>query len=227
MHPHDPQDAGDLDEHRAVSERIRSVSMTAPPRLRAHVEGLRARDHRGVAPPRRRLVLAGGLAVAAVVALLVAFALPSGSPGGPTAVQAAALGTRPALSVAPGQDRRRPGLLTASEGGVAYPYWEDNYGWNAAGVRGDRLAGHRVTTVFYERAGRRIAYSIVGGEPLDEPAVGTLARGRTRAYRLLGAGGRRVVTWEQGGHTCVLSGRGVSAQTLLRLAWWHDRPAQR
>jgi hypothetical protein len=45
------------------------------------------------------------------------------------------------------------------------------------------------------------------------------------AYRLLTQSGAAVVTWLRDGHLCVVSGRGVSSATLLRLAIWSDRAA--
>ena len=37
--------------------------------------------------------------------------------------------------------------------------------------------------------------------------------------------GRTVVTWERGGHTCVLSAEGVPADELLELAGWKGKGA--
>ena len=45
------------------------------------------------------------------------------------------------------------------------------------------------------------------------------------SYRLLTENGAAVVTWLRDGHLCVVSGRGVSSATLLRLASWSDRDA--
>jgi hypothetical protein len=42
------------------------------------------------------------------------------------------------------------------------------------------------------------------------------------AYRLLDEHGVAVVTWLRDGHLCVVSGRGVSSATLLRLASWSE-----
>jgi hypothetical protein len=40
-----------------------------------------------------------------------------------------------------------------------------------------------------------------------------------------GAVAAAVVTWLRDGHLCVVSGRGVSSATLLRLASWSDHDA--
>ncbi len=45
------------------------------------------------------------------------------------------------------------------------------------------------------------------------------------SYRLLTENGVAVVTWLRDGHLCVVSGRGVSSATLLRLASWSDHGA--
>jgi hypothetical protein len=37
---------------------------------------------------------------------------------------------------------------------------------------------------------------------------------------VLSQSGATIVTWQRGGHLCVVSGRGVSAHTLLSLASW-------
>ena len=38
------------------------------------------------------------------------------------------------------------------------------------------------------------------------------------AIRVLSHDGRQVLTWERGGHTCVVSVRGVDAESLVPLA---------
>jgi hypothetical protein len=58
-------------------------------------------------------------------------------------------------------------LLDQEVDGVAFPSWARAFGWTATGVRSDRLDGRRATTVFYEKQGQRVAYTIVSGVPLD------------------------------------------------------------
>jgi hypothetical protein len=43
--------------------------------------------------------------------------------------------------------------------------------------------------------------------------------------RSIERGGRLVVTWLRGGHTCVLSGAGVKPAVLLDLAGWRGKGA--
>jgi hypothetical protein len=76
--------------------------------------------------------------------------------------------------------------------------------------------------VFYANAeGRRIGYAIASGRA---PATrgGSVVWRWGVPYRLLAHDGATVVTWEREGHLCVVSGRGVSAKTLLSLASWES-----
>jgi len=52
---------------------------------------------------------------------------------------------------------------------------------------------------------------------------GTIAWREGTPYRLLREDGARVVAWTREGHLCVISGRGVAAATLLKLASWNER----
>jgi hypothetical protein len=89
----------------------------------------------------------------------------------------------------------------------------------AEGLRRDRVAGHDATTIAYgEAAGATIGYTIVEGPPLDAPA-GSPVRLAGRTYHVVRGGDRVLVTWEQGGRTCIIAGpRGTSAKRLLDLA---------
>jgi hypothetical protein len=53
------------------------------------------------------------------------------------------------------------------------------------------------------------------------PATGAVLRRGGIVDRVLRDGGRTVVSWTQGGHTCVLGGpSSVAAGRLVRLAAW-------
>jgi hypothetical protein len=110
--------------------------------------------------------------------------------------------------------------------GIPFPYWREKFGWRSSGSRLDRRDGRSIQTVFYsDAAGRRVGYAIVGGRPA--PSVG---RGEVRwlsgtPYHLTTVAGASVVSWVRDGHLCVVSGRGVSPETLLALASWHERPS--
>jgi hypothetical protein len=171
-------------------------------------------------------VTAAGLAVAAVLALVVVLGGGdgggTGSTAGPTVAQVAALGRLPARE---GPPRRVGGTLprlAASVEGLAFPDWSGRSEWSASGQREDRVAGRAVTTVFYRsRTGARLGYSIVAGRPVRAPSGGAVLRRGGLTYRVHRAGGRTVVSWTQGGHTCVLDGPpSVPYGHLVRLASW-------
>ena len=206
----------DLGRERFAVAALRSVEIKAPPRLRQRIEAERERA-RGPAR-RRRLTLGGALAGAtAAAALLVVLLLPSGA-GGPSVVEAAALGTRPPTAPAP--QPGRPKLLDASAFGLPFPDWAEKFGWEPSGRRVDELDGRRAVTVFYEKDGREIAYTIVSGEALPVPVPSAAARREGTPLRYVAQDGRTIVTWERNGRTCVLSGADVAATKLLDLAGW-------
>jgi hypothetical protein len=156
--------------------------------------------------------------VGAAVALVVA---PSEPPApAPSLVAATELSLRPATLPAPAPYRSHPAVLRLEVQGLPYPNWERRFGWRAAGARRDRIAGRAATTLFYDKAGRRIAYTIVSRPAL---ALGRAAAVTSRAgveLRTFAVRGRVLVSWRRRGHTCVLSGRHVPLGTLLALGAW-------
>jgi hypothetical protein len=215
-----PELAEQFEKQRRAVEALRSVEERAPAWLRARLE-----------PERRRRVtfsipLAGGLAAGAAFAILLALVLPGGA-GGPSVVEAATLAVQPAAAPAPGPDPEQPKLLDARAAGLAFPNWAAEFGWRATGRRVDELEGRRAVTVFYEKGGRRIGYTILSGEPIDPPDGSRRAVREGTALHGLMADGRVIVTWPRGGLTCVLSGAGVDAETLLDLAAWKGKGAVR
>jgi anti-sigma factor RsiW len=196
-----------------------AASVEAPTWLRIELDTLQARSTSTSRRRRRRLAwrpLAGLAAAAAVLALVLVVTLGG---GGLTVEEAAAVGTRaPTASVA--ADPARPKLLAAEVDGVAFPDYAKKFGWKAVGQRTDEIDGRDMRTVFYERDGERIAYTIIAGDPLDEP--GDAEPSTREGVKLLQFedSGRTVVTWQRLGRTCVLSGSGVDAETLLELASW-------
>lgn len=208
-----------LAEQRRAVELTAAVDVRAPESLHRRVEAMSHTRRK-----RRPAMLRIGFAAAAA-ATLAAGALAVGligrpAPSGLSVQQAAALTLSPATMGAPAESATHRTQLDASVGGVPFPYWEEHFGWRSSGARSDRLAGRTVTTVFYSDAeGRRIGYAIVSGRA---PAThgGTLIRRWGVPYRVLSQDGATVVTWQRGGHLCVVSGRRVSARTLLHLASW-------
>jgi anti-sigma factor RsiW len=197
----------------------------APARLRSHVE--RRAAGRTARTGRRPMVLGGALAGAAVVALALALVLPGGLSGGPSVADAAALAERPPTQPAPAGVPSTPQLLRAEADGVPFPNYAAKFGWTPVGARRDETGGRGATTVYYEKHGRRVAYTIVAGDALDRPADARSTRRGGVEYRRFRDDGRTVVTWEREGHTCVLSGEAVPPGELLALADWRGKGAIR
>ncbi len=204
-----------LAEQQRAVELVRSLSVEAPAALHRSVQELGA-------PRRRSAVLRPGfaLATAAVVAaLLISLSgLRGGGSRALTLHQVAALTLLPATMAAPAESPAHRDELAAVVESVPFPYWEARYGWHPSGERSDRLGGHSITTVFYSNdRGLRVGYSIVGGSPTPAHGGMIVRRGEV-PYRLLAQSGAALVTWTRSGHTCVVSGRGVDARTLVQLA---------
>jgi hypothetical protein len=204
-----------LREQRKAVAATRSVAQLerAPLALRMDHRILTARNR------RRAPVLGLGLAGAAG-ALIWTFVGLGGGQAALTVAQAATIAARPATALVAEPSDDDVTLPRVRAAGLPFPYWEDRFGWHATGTRTDRVDGRSLTTVFYRRGAQRIAYTIVAGDALA-PATG--ARTAVRAGTMLAistTGGRRVVTWLRQGHTCVLSGRGVPMNALVKLAAW-------
>ena len=214
-----PELAGRFEKQRRAVGALRSVDERAPAWLRARVEPERKRRRSAFSLP-----LAGGLAAGAAFALILALVLPGGA-GGPTVVEAAELAEQSAAAPAPGPDPAEPKLLDAQAAGLAFPAWAKEFGWRATGRRVDELDGRRAVTVFYEKDGRRIGYTIISGEPIEPPEEARRAAREGTVLHGLTADGRVIVTWLRGGTTCVLSGSGVAADVLFDLAAWKGKGA--
>jgi hypothetical protein len=201
-----------------LRERLAGQAAASAPRpLRPRARG-RIRDgaaHR----PRLRLFAwaAGGLAVLALLAVL---ASGDGEPRGGPSVLAVAKAT------AAGADGAAPrpvtgGFVDARIGAVRFPDWTD-VSWPATGQRRDRVGGRDVRTVFYAAPdGTTAAYAVVDGPPLEVPDTARERRVRGTAFRVLDADAERILTWEEGGQTCVLRApASVPEDRLLALAAW-------
>ncbi len=209
---------GRLDEQRRALALVETASaeVEAPAGLRARVEA--ERRPRPARVRARPVALAAGFAVAAAVAVALVLTLPR-EVGGPDFADAATLGDRPPTGAAPQPLAGEPKLLDQALERVPFPNWAAKFGWRATGVRTDRVGGRDAVTVFYEKNGRRIAYTIVSGKPLEVPAGAVPARREGVDLHALVLGGRQVVTWERLGYTCILSGD-LDRPTLLKLAAW-------
>jgi hypothetical protein len=150
----------------------------------------------------------------------VVLLLPGGAPGAPSVSQAAALASRGATDLAPLPDASNPAVkLAQSIEEVYFPNWSGRFGWKATGRRIDMIDGRRAVTVYYDWRGNRIAYTIVAAPALAQPRSQASTVNGT-VLRTFTLDGRLVVTWRRAGHTCVLSGAGVQAGTLHKLAAW-------
>jgi anti-sigma factor RsiW len=165
-------------------------------------------------------VFAAGLAVIALALVLI---LPSGTPGAPSVSQAAALALRGAAAPAPGTDPDQPGVKLAQKvGDVYFPDWTRSFGYHAVGQRVDTINGRKAVTVYYERGGERVAYTIIEAPALTQPNAPVTTLNNTE-LRTLSLGGRQVVTWRRDNHTCVLSATSaVPLSELHRLAAWDN-----
>jgi hypothetical protein len=218
-------------------ELVRSIDVRAPERLHSQVQALvdeHAARRRGspwarlpgIASPLG-LRLGGAVAVVAVAVVALVLALSGGSGGATlTLHQASPLTLRAATMAAPMQSATHPNELAASVEGVAFPYWEDHFGWRASGARVDHVDGRAITTVFYTNAvSQRIGYAIVAGTPAP-PASGGIVQWRAGTpYRYVKEDGAWVVTWLRDGRRCIVSGRGIKWTTLVKLASWNDGQA--
>jgi len=210
-----PEMRAELERQRRAVSALRSVDVAAPAGLRARVEAERERARR---PARRRRLALGGALVgaAAAVALALVLALPGAA--GPSVVEAAELAELPATQPAPAPGS--PKLLDFSAFGLPFPDWAEKFGWRATGRREDEIDGRRAVTVFYEKEGNTIGYTILSGDQLDPPSESRRAVREGTVLRHLRDGGRTIVTWPRDDKTCVLSGEGVNLDILLNLAAW-------
>lgn len=215
----EPELRDELERQRKAVTALRATDLAAPASLRERIEAERERARRPAR--RRRVALGGALAGAAAAGVLaLVLALPDGA-GAPTVVEASELAERPAAGPPPRPGR--PDRLAVGAFGLPFPDWADKFGWRPAGLRRDEIDGRDAVTVFYEKEGQRIGYTVVSGDRIDPPeGAASAAREGTR-LRYLDDRGRLIVTWERDGLTCILSGRGVEPDVLLDLAGWRAR----
>jgi hypothetical protein len=205
----DPALAAALAEQRSAVAAISAANgdVEAPAELRAFVEAVTEARATGRSRWWRRRVRRAALArpwapAAGLVAAAAAASIVLALGGGPVVDDVLAAAQRPATAAA------APGTEID---GIAFPAYD---GWRTAGTRVDTIEGRRTRTVFYERGGRTVAYTIVAGAAIEPPLD---ARPRDGGIRTFNRGDRAAVTWEERGRTCVLSGD-VDLATLARLA---------
>ncbi len=205
-----------LERQQLAVTALGTIEPPAPAALRARLTGSAAPAPKRTAP---WLGWAAG-AVAAVAAAIVVVVIVAGGPGAPTIDDADGLAVLAPTEPAPSPQTGDPALLTASAQGLAFPNWAREFGWRAAGARTGELGDRTATTVYYEKDGQTIGYSIVSGEPLAPPPGGESTTLDGVEFTVARDGGQTTVTWLRDGHSCVLSGSGVDARTLVELAAW-------
>ena len=203
-------------QRQAVSILRQAVADTeAPLALRERLE----KDRQKLAAPRRRrrifgLATAGSLAAVAVLAVMVGL---SGGPGAPSVAEAAQLGAKPPNAPV---SAASPQLLDVEQSGVAFPNWEAKFGWKAVGKRVEDLGNRTATTVYYRKGSNRIAYTIVSGRALDDPDNFAQFNLNGVDLKVFSTGDPKDVTWLRQGHSCVMTGDGVTTAKMLELASW-------
>jgi hypothetical protein len=110
--------------------------------------------------------------------------------------------------------------------GDGFAYFASRAHWSPSGTRQDRVEGRRVITAFWDRSGRRIAYSVVSDAPVDAPADARRIGRRGVLLRSFDRGGRTAVAWTENGHTAVISAIGVSRAALYNLAGGRSQQAR-
>ena len=187
-------------QRRALAATAALAAEPVPASLRHAVDGLRPRAVRR----RRRGWILSAAGVAAAVLVVFVVLSTSGVLGGPTVAAAAefALGA----PNGPAPRSAAAGTLDASVGGVAFPDWGSSHGWRPVGVRRGEVHGRPVTVVIYEKGDRSLGYAIVDGPALARPDNATATTRAGVEYQTLALNGAQVVTWQKGGHTCVLIG---------------------
>jgi hypothetical protein len=220
--PMDPLDEQLAERGRAIIAAA-VAETSAPLGLRERIEADRSRavaHGTGARRPRLRglLLPAGGL----VAALVVAVVLVTSGGGTPSVVATAALATRGPVLPAPDEDKSNGAVLKASIEGVPFPYWDDSFQWKAVGARDDEIEDREARTVYYQNAkGVQAAYTILGGDAVDHPSDARKETQNGVVLWVTSDSGRRIVTWQRGDHTCVLSApMAIPEQKLLDLASW-------
>jgi anti-sigma factor RsiW len=198
-------------QRRALAATNALAEEPAPESLRTAVAARRRRRRRAPVPR-----LAAASAVAVLVAVVAAVLL-GGGPAGPSVAEAAQLAARPPTAPAPGSGDAAGTRLALDVDGVVFPDLLRAFGWQAVGVRQDRVGGRDATVVHYEKGSRRIAYVIVSGSGLARPSSGDETTRDGVPYQTLRVNGRTAVTWRRDGRTCILIGA-VPRDELLALA---------
>ena len=168
-------------------------------------------------PRTRRRPLAPRLAAVgvAVAVVVVAAVVLTGGPAAPSVAQAAELATKAPTEPAPASVGGS--MLDVHVEGVAFPDFAQSHGWQALGTRRERVDGRDAIVVYYGKGSRRLAYVIVSGDGLPSPSGGQTTTVGGTPYQVVRLNDKLAVTWQRGGHTCILLGDATRAE-LVTLA---------
>ncbi|HEX5619709.1 MAG TPA: hypothetical protein VFX51_14905 [Solirubrobacteraceae bacterium] len=184
----DPALAAALARQRKALAMLADLDTPAPLALRLRVEELKENRRR---LRRGRWIPAAFLATASATAALLLILIS----GGP-AVEDVFAGTQgPATAPAAGNEEID---------GASFPHPD---GWTATGSRTDEIGGRATKTVFYEKDGQQIAYTIVAAPALQEHDW------------ILRSGKRLAYAWPKDNRTCIISGN-VDEAMLRKAATW-------
>ena len=111
--------------------------------------------------------------------------------------------------------------LPVSEDGVVLPDWEKKFGWVATGKNVGEIDGRPATTVYYEKDGKTLAYTVVSGDALDRPEdARTVEVEGTPIDIFRTVRAARPSRGSATAGTCVMTGEGVPDPKLAELAGW-------
>ena len=160
----------------------------------------------------------GAVAAATAAGVAAAIVLPGALSADPTVGDASALSREPPTQGAPGGDPNVPQRLDAEVDGVAFPDYAAKFGWqHAALARTSWTTAKRPPSTTTRAAGRSPTRSWRATRSTHRQArARPAAAASTTAPSEIDD--RVVVTWERGGHTCVLSAESVDAEELIALA---------
>ena len=126
---------------------------------------------------------AAGVAAGAVAVTLAVVVLVGGGPGIEDVAAAAARPPTASVAAVPAESK----VLKERVADVRFPNYFGKFGWKAVGTRTDEIDGRATRTVFYEKGGRRIAYTVVSGAALEEPGAADRATVEGTVIRALRA----------------------------------------
>lgn len=168
------------------------------------------------AEPRSRVGTALGVAITVIaVVLAVSYGVSRGDDDARIVMEVVDLHELAPASAAPAT----PPPLTGFAANAAAD------GWLPIGTRTDRLEGRDTTTTFWEKAGSRLAYTTVSGDPVQIPQTGRQTGRAGVLLRSFDEDGRTAVAWTENGHTVVISGIRISRASLYNLAGGPARAA--